>query len=96
MKATSRQKVIAVMPAYNAARTLKKTIDDIPSGVIDKIILVDDSSRDRTVEVAHQLHIEVVKHPQNRGYGGNQKNVLYHGTFGKRRRDCNDPPRLPI
>lgn len=61
------------MPAYNAAKTLKRTIDDIPPGLVDKIILVDDHSRDNTVAIAKKLGIEVIAHPQNRGYGGNQK-----------------------
>lgn len=65
--------VIAVMPAYNAEKTLEKTINDIPAGVLDKIILVDDNSADNTVALAKRLGITVVKHPQNRGYGGNQK-----------------------
>jgi glycosyltransferase involved in cell wall biosynthesis len=68
-----KQTVIAVMPAYNAAKTLEKTIKDIPPGVVDKIILVDDASNDETVKVAQKLNLEVVQHPQNRGYGGNQK-----------------------
>ncbi len=66
-------KVIAVMPAYNAAKTLKKTVKDIPKGVVDEIILVDDNSSDKTVKVAKALGLEVITHPQNRGYGGNQK-----------------------
>ncbi len=67
------QKVIAVMPAYNAARTLKKTVADIPANTVDKVILVDDHSSDETVKVAKELNLTVVTHPQNRGYGGNQK-----------------------
>ena len=67
------QKVIVVMPAYNAARTLEKTYNDIPPHVVDKVILVDDVSRDDTVEVARRLGLKVVIHIQNRGYGGNQK-----------------------
>ena len=67
------QTVIVVMPAYNAARTLEKTYNDIPHDVVDKIILVDDVSRDATVEIAEQLGLKVVVHIQNRGYGGNQK-----------------------
>lgn len=66
-------KVIAVMPAYNAAKTLAKTIKDIPAKTVDEIILVDDHSKDDTSKVAMQLGLTVIKHPQNRGYGGNQK-----------------------
>jgi len=67
------EKVIIVMPAYNAGKTLKKTIDDIPPGTADEIIVVDDASSDNTVEVAKSLGITVIVHPENRGYGGNQK-----------------------
>lgn len=66
-------KVVVVMPAYNAARTLAKTYNDIPPRVVDKVILVDDVSQDETVEIARQLGLQVVVHIQNRGYGGNQK-----------------------
>jgi len=66
-------KVIAVMPAYNAARTLEPTVRDIPSGVVDEIILVDDASNDNTVEVAKRLGLTVMQHESNRGYGANQK-----------------------
>jgi len=61
------------MPAYNAARTLERTYADIPHAMIDRIILVDDVSRDETVEIARRLGLEVVIHQQNLGYGGNQK-----------------------
>ena len=61
------------MPAYNAEKTLEDTYRDIPKGVVDEIILVDDCSHDKTVEVAKRLGISVVVHPQNLGYGGNQK-----------------------
>lgn len=67
------KKVIVIMPAYNAAKTLEKTYRDIPKDVVDKIILVDDVSKDKTVEIAKRLGIKVVVHIQNRGYGGNQK-----------------------
>ncbi len=67
------KKVVAVLPAYNAEKTLQATYDDIPKDWVDEILLVDDCSRDRTVELARQLPMRVVVHPKNRGYGGNQK-----------------------
>jgi len=70
---STRPKVIVVMPAYNAARTLVRTYRDIPPGVVDHVILVDDLSRDDTVAVAKLLELQVVVHRQNLGYGGNQK-----------------------
>jgi glycosyltransferase involved in cell wall biosynthesis len=69
----SQPKVVVVMPAYNAARTLVRTYRDIPPGVVDHVILVDDLSRDDTVAVAELLNLQVVVHRQNLGYGGNQK-----------------------
>jgi glycosyltransferase involved in cell wall biosynthesis len=68
-----RSKVVAVMPAYNAAKTLHATVADIPPGSVDRILLVDDGSRDDTVALARNLGLEVIVHPENRGYGGNQK-----------------------
>ncbi len=68
-----RSRVMAVMPAYNAAMTLERTIADIPPDSIDEILLVDDCSCDNTVEVARQLGLQVIEHRENRGYGGNQK-----------------------
>ena len=65
--------VIAVMPAYNAETTLERTVNDIPNDIVDEIILVDDCSNDRTVEIAERLNLTVVKHNMNRGYGANQK-----------------------
>jgi glycosyltransferase involved in cell wall biosynthesis len=64
---------MVVMPAYNAARTLQRTYDDIPHDLVDRIILVDDVSRDDTVEIARRIGLEVIIHRQNLGYGGNQK-----------------------
>ncbi len=61
------------MPAYNAERTLERTYRDLPLDWVDDVILVDDASRDRTVEVAHRLGLHTLVHAQNRGYGGNQK-----------------------
>jgi len=77
-------KVIVVMPAYNAARTLEPTLRDIPPGFVDEIILVDDASKDDTVEIAKHLGLTVIKHEANRGYGANQKTcyrtALMHGA----------------
>jgi glycosyltransferase involved in cell wall biosynthesis len=67
------QRVIAVMPAYNAERTLAATLADVPAGCVDEVILVDDGSTDRTVQVARDMGLTVLVHPENRGYGGNQK-----------------------
>ena len=67
------KRVIVVMPAYNAAKTLERTYRDIPHQMIDRIILVDDVSRDDTVAVASKLGLDVIIHRQNLGYGGNQK-----------------------
>ena len=61
------------MPAYNAAQTLERTYHDIPRDVVDRIVLVDDVSSDETVQIAQRLGLDVLVHPQNRGYGGNQK-----------------------
>jgi glycosyltransferase involved in cell wall biosynthesis len=67
------KKIIVVMPAYNAARTLEKTVQDIPLGLADEIILCDDSSSDNTVEIARKLNLTVIIHTKNRGYGAAQK-----------------------
>ena len=69
----SKANIVIVMPAYNAAKTLRKTYNDIPKNMASKIILVDDGSHDKTVEIARKLGIKTFVHPQNRGYGGNQK-----------------------
>lgn len=69
------QKLVVVMPAYNAARTLRQTYDEVMAhGIVDLVILVDDASKDETVAMAHSLpQVQVEVHPHNRGYGGNQK-----------------------
>src|SRR5881409_1169316 len=69
------QKIVVVMPAYNAARTLRQTYDEvIGHDIVDEIILVDDASRDETAAIARTLdRVRVEVHPENRGYGGNQK-----------------------
>ncbi|HKH45162.1 MAG TPA: glycosyltransferase family 2 protein [Thermoanaerobaculia bacterium] len=61
------------MPAYNAEKTLERTYRDLPLDWVDDVIVVDDASQDRTVEIAESLGLHVLVHPQNRGYGGNQK-----------------------
>jgi glycosyltransferase involved in cell wall biosynthesis len=79
-------KVIVVMPAYNAANTLERTLDDIPPGVVDEVIIVDDYSTDETVEIAKRLPVTLIEHETNLGYGGNQK-TCYDEAL-KRGADC--------
>jgi glycosyltransferase involved in cell wall biosynthesis len=67
------KRVMVVLPAYNAGRTLEQTISEIPMHIVDELLLVDDASGDDTVEVAERLGIPYVVHSENRGYGGNQK-----------------------
>ncbi len=70
------KKVIVVLPAYNAALTLEKTYNEIPFPLVDEVILCDDASKDDTVEVGTRLGIKhIIKHSQNKGYGGNQKSL---------------------
>ncbi len=81
-----KKKVVVVMPAYNAAQTLRTTYDEVMAqGLVDTVIVVDDCSSDETTEIARKLdHVVVERHPQNRGYGGNQKTcyrlALAHGA----------------
>src|SRR5437867_12275007 len=72
-QASDKPKVVVVMPAYNAAKTLRITYDAIPKGDVDQVILVDDDSRDETLQIAKELRLEVFVHARNYGYGGNQK-----------------------
>ncbi len=72
MNKSTKKGVFVVMPAYNAEKTLQKTYKDVPKGAVDRILLVDDGSHDKTVQIAKKLGVETVVHPQNRGYGGNQ------------------------
>jgi len=66
-------KIVVVLPAYNAAKTLEKTFQEIPLDIVDQVILVDDSSVDGTIELAKKLGIKTFIHSQNKGYGANQK-----------------------
>ena len=66
-------RIIITMPAYKAAQTIAKTCHEIPKGSYEKILVVDDASPDDTVDVARSLGLQVRRHPENRGYGGNQK-----------------------
>ena len=79
-----KMKVIVVLPAYNAEKTLERTVADIPRELVNEVLLVDDASRDRTVEIAKKLGITVYSHSKNQGYGANQKTcyekALQHGA----------------
>jgi len=76
------KKIVVVMPAYNAERTLRQTYAEIPHHIVDEVILVDDKSRDATAELARSLGITTIVHTQNLGYGGNQK-TCYQTALGK-------------
>ena len=68
------KKIVVVLPAYNAAKTLPRTYSEIPMDIVDEVVLVDDHSKDNTIEVGKQLGIRhIIRHEQNKGYGGNQK-----------------------
>lgn len=70
----NNKKLVVVLPAYNAALTLKRTYDEIPFDIVDDVVLVDDCSKDNTAEVGRQIGIKhVITHEKNKGYGGNQK-----------------------
>lgn len=75
------KRIVVVLPAYNAERTLQKTYEELPLAYLDGVVLVDDGSHDRTVHMARDLGIHTVLHPQNRGYGGNQKSC-YREALG--------------
>src|SRR5690606_14714449 len=70
----NNQKIVVVLPAYNASKTLEQTYNEITFDIVDDIVIVDDNSLDNTSEVANRLGItHVIKHDENKGYGGNQK-----------------------
>ena len=73
MAVAKKLKTIVVLPAYNAEKTLEKTVREIPQEVVEEIILVDDKSHDKTVKIARKLNLTVFRHHKNRGYGANQK-----------------------
>lgn len=75
------QRLIVVMPAYNAAETLEQTYAEIPHDYVDEVVLVDDGSSDDTAELARQLGVHTIVHSENIGYGGNQKNC-YRTALG--------------
>jgi glycosyltransferase involved in cell wall biosynthesis len=72
------KRIVVVMPAYNAARTLRRTYAEIPRDVVDEVLLVDDASRDETVAIAAELGIRYLVHETNQGYGANQKTCYRH------------------
>jgi glycosyltransferase involved in cell wall biosynthesis len=74
-----KKKVLIVLPAYNAAKTIERTYKAIPMSYIDDILLVDDKSSDETVQIAKQLGIKTIIHKENKGYGGNQKTCYKYG-----------------
>ena len=67
------KKVVVVMPAYNAAKTIERTYREIPLDLVDEVVVTDDASNDETVEIARKLGLRTLVHGTNRGYGGNQK-----------------------
>jgi glycosyltransferase involved in cell wall biosynthesis len=67
------KKIVVVMPAYNAAKTIERTYGEIPLDLVDEVVVTDDASHDETVEIAKRLGIRTLVHEVNRGYGGNQK-----------------------
>jgi glycosyltransferase involved in cell wall biosynthesis len=69
----NNKKIVVVLPAYNAEKTLARTVGEIPNGLVDEIVLVDDESQDSTVEIAISLNLNTIRHKENIGYGGNQK-----------------------
>ncbi len=83
LKKNNTNSVIVVMPAYNAEKTLRKTVSDIPKNLVSEIILVDDASTDKTVAVAQKLNLTVITHTKNKGYGGNQKTCYQHALKKK-------------
>ena len=92
----NQSKVVVVMPAYNAAKTLHMTYADLPRDMVDLVILVDDGSTDETAKIARELGLELFVHDRNYGYGANQK-TCYREALTRRRRDRrHGPPGLSV
>ena len=70
------KKIVVVLPAYNAGKTLEKTFNEIDKTIVDEIILVDDFSKDETILIANKLNLITIKHEYNKGYGENQIHFL--------------------
>lgn len=81
-----KHSIVCVLPAYNAARTLERTLRQVPPGLVDRFVLVDDASTDETVKLAQRLStsfpLEVIQHSENRGYGANQKTCYASALTG--------------
>jgi glycosyltransferase involved in cell wall biosynthesis len=78
----NQKKVVVVLPAYNAAKTLERTVAEIPTEIVDEVILTDDHSRDNTSALALEMGLITIRHERNRGYGGNQK-TCYAAALGR-------------
>jgi len=78
----NNKKIIVILPAYNAERTLERTYHEIPMNIVDEVLLVDDASQDDTADLARRLGIHTIVHTENRGYGGNQK-TCYRAALEK-------------
>lgn len=73
------KRIVVVLPAYNAAKTLRATVEGVPRGIVDEFILVDDASVDRTEELSREMGLTTIRHARNLGYGGNQKTCYAAG-----------------
>ena len=88
----SAPKVVVVMPAYNAGRTLRMTYEELPKDTVNLVILVDDGSTDATLEIARELGLEIFVHDRNYGYGANQKTCYTEALQAGRRHRGHGPP----
>ena len=90
------KKIVVVLPAFKAEKTLEKTFNNIPHDIVDSVILVDDASDDETLAVAERLAITTYTHEGNLGYGANQKNLLQRSVKVRSRHNSYVASRLPI